>query len=167
VIATLSLAYSVRLKATVLWGSAVVALLASSPISFGAATNGELGRLPLAAQATALAFMFTFEVVKTGVDVDGDRAAGVRTIATAHGLVVTARVAVAWSVACALAAVMTALVAEHPATYVVLMIAGVAPFLVLAIIRLLAGAPTPPSLRRALAPLRIAWFGGAAALLAL
>jgi geranylgeranylglycerol-phosphate geranylgeranyltransferase len=166
-IAAASVAYSVRWKSTVLRGNAVVALLASTTIAFGAAANGQFGTAALAAQAAAFAFLFAFEVVKTGVDVDGDRTGGVRTIATVHGLVVTARIAVASLLAYVITAGVAAPLAEHRSLYLVLVAVGTGPLVVTAILRLVRETPTPASLRLALSALRFAWPGGALALLAL
>jgi len=166
-IAALASAYSLIWKNTVLWGNAVVALLASTTISFGAAANGRFGPLALGAQATVFAFMVMFEVVKTGADVDGDRAAGLRTIATVTGMPATARVAAGTAVAYVALATMLVGWADRPLVYAVLMGAAAVTFVVVAALRLLTSAASPASMRSALAPLRVAWFGGAAALFAL
>jgi geranylgeranylglycerol-phosphate geranylgeranyltransferase len=81
VLAALALAYSYRLKDSVLVGNATVALLAASTIVYGALAAG--GPTPAVAVASGLTFLYmlAFEVLKCIQDWEGDAAAGLRTVA--------------------------------------------------------------------------------------
>lgn len=81
----LSALYSYRLKATVLWGNASVALLVAAVLVFGAVLAG--GPTPAAWYAAAMTFSFIVgqEVLFTLDDEDQDRAAGLHTTATVLG----------------------------------------------------------------------------------
>lgn len=76
--------YSVTLKGVPVASNALVALVAASPLVMGGISQGRAGTsvVPL-----ALAFLahFAREIVKDVEDLDGDAAAGVRTIAVALG----------------------------------------------------------------------------------
>ena len=85
--------YSVRWKGTVGFGNLVVATLAGAPLPFGAGAMGRLtARVGIGWLVVAL-FMVAYEVLKTGRDIVGDRAGGLRTIATVHGVRATCRAA--------------------------------------------------------------------------
>lgn len=120
----LSWLYSMRLKSTVLAGNLLVAALASSTVTFGAVAVGRVPPQVFAIQGVLLTFSLTFELVKTAIDIDGDAAAGVRTIATRLGVPVTARLA---AVACLAFVASTPWPAWHhhrPLPYLLAMTAG-------------------------------------------
>lgn len=163
----LSWGYSRWWKGTVLLGNAVVALLTSTPVLVGAAAAGGVGRLALSAQVLVLVFMAGFELVKTGLDHDGDRAAGVRTVATAAGLRTAALLAAACCVGFAVVAAAPAVLAADGRAYAAVMVPGaVLPTLVAAAILVRRGR-TAADLRRPLTLLRLAWYSGIAALVLL
>jgi geranylgeranylglycerol-phosphate geranylgeranyltransferase len=163
-IAALSLAYSLRLKDTVLAGNVVVALLASTPVTIGAAATGRVGPSAIVAQVSVFLFMLGFEVIKTGCDVDGDGRAGLRTIATVHGVMPTASVAAAAVVGFFIAALALTAYAAVPIAYLAIIATTAVVPAVIALLRLLP-ASTPAQLRRAFVPMRWAWFGGVASLM--
>lgn len=159
----LSWAYSRWWKGTVGLGNAVVALLTSTPLLVGAAARGAVGPRALAAQLLVAVFMTGFEVVKTGLDHDGDRAAGLRTLATTAGLRTAARVGAACGVAFVVAALLAARLGDDPRAYLVVMGVGAGvPTLAAAV--LLVRGREPRDLRRPFDLLRLAWFAGIAAL---
>ena len=159
VVLVASWAYSSRLKDSVVLGNVTVALLASAPIVFGAAANGLIGGRAWIAQAEVLVFMVAFEVVKTGRDVAGDRAGGLRTVATVHGLRVTCRVAGSLSMVFVVAVALATTVAEEPIPYAIVMLGAVA-LAAGAGWRLLRSPGDPADVVGALDRLRAAWFPG-------
>lgn len=162
-IAALAWCYSVRLKNTVLVGNATVALLASAPVTFGAAAGGGVTALAVALQAQIFLFMSAFEIVKTGIDADGDRVAGLRTIATRHGVRAAAAVGVALALTFALVAVAPVTFADDAAWYSLVIGAGAVAPTLLAARSLARSGPKPDDLRPAFGLLRLAWFAGVAA----
>ncbi|WP_199422968.1 UbiA family prenyltransferase [Actinotalea solisilvae] len=159
----LSWAYSRWLKGTVGLGNVVVALLTSTPLLVGAAAGGAVGPRALTAQLLVAVFMAGFEVVKTGLDRDGDRAAGLRTLATTVGLRPAARVGAACGVAFVAAALLASRLGADPVAYLLVMGVGAGvPTLAAAV--LLVRGREPGDLRRPFGLLRLAWFAGIAAL---
>ena len=155
--------YSCRLKDSVGFGNVTVALLASAPIVFGAAANGRIGGRAWIAQAVVFLFMVAFEVVKTGRDLSGDRAGGLRTVATVHGLTWTCRVAGSLSIVFVLAVALAATVAREPIPYAIVML-GAAALAGAAGAQLLRSRGVPEDVRRPLDLLRAAWLPGIVAL---
>ncbi len=161
----LSWGYSRWWKGTVLLGNAVVAALTSTPVVVGAAAGGGIGRPALAAQLLVLLFMAGFELVKTGLDHDGDLAAGVRTVATVAGPRTAGLLGAGCCVAFALAAPLPALAASGTGgagvrAYLAVMLPGaVVPALVAATLLARRGR-TAQDLRQPFALLRVAWYAG-------
>jgi 4-hydroxybenzoate polyprenyltransferase len=85
IVAALSAAYSVWLKSTVLFGNVVVAALAASPLLFPAVAGNSLNAPLLVGFCQTFVFLVGFEALKTLRDVRGDRAHGLRTLATRCG----------------------------------------------------------------------------------
>jgi 4-hydroxybenzoate polyprenyltransferase len=81
-----SLAYSRWLKGTVLLGNAVVAALGSMPILLGGLITGAPLVRVTSAQGLLLAYMFSYEILKSLRDASGDAAVGYRTVATRWNL---------------------------------------------------------------------------------
>lgn len=77
--------YSLRLKRTVLWGNASVALLVSAVLVFGGVAAGGATTAVWAAAGVSFSYVLAQEALFTLEDEDGDRAAGLRTTATALG----------------------------------------------------------------------------------
>jgi geranylgeranylglycerol-phosphate geranylgeranyltransferase len=120
----LSWLYSTWLKSTVLLGNVLVALLASSTVTFGAVAVGHLRPPVFAIQVLVLAFSLTFELVKTALDIEGDTAAGLRTVATRLGLPATARLAGGMCMAFVATTPWPVWHHGHPLPYLVAMAAG-------------------------------------------
>lgn len=120
----LSWLYSTRLKSTVLAGNLLVATLASATVPFGAVAVGHVPPRVFAVQGVLLTFSLGFEIVKTAVDVHGDAAAGVRTVATWLGVRVTARLAAVACLAFVAATPWPAWQHPHPLPYLIAMAAG-------------------------------------------
>lgn len=167
VILVLSCGYSMWWKGTVLVGNAVVALLASSPITYGAAAAGGVDVLVVAVQVEVFVFMSAFEVVKTGIDADGDAAVGLRTVATRFGVRTTSLVAAALCAGFAVAAVVPAVLADRWLGYAVVMGFGAVLPASVAAVRLVRRGRTPAELRPPFELLRLAWFAGIASLVLL
>lgn len=127
----IGIGYSYVLKGTVLVGNLVVALLAATPIVYGAWLGG-VRRLPAFLAALIIfSFMFAYEILKTIRDVDADNAVGYRTAATRWGARVTARVFRICLGAYAVIAAIPVLLGITSAYYVVFMwVGGVIPSVV-------------------------------------
>jgi 4-hydroxybenzoate polyprenyltransferase len=126
VLLSIGIGYSFTLKGTVLLGNLVVALLAASPVVYGARLGGIGPRPALVAAGIVFTFMFAFEVLKTIRDVGADGAVGYRTVATQWGTRAAAsvfRLALVTYVAAAAAPVIVDGVSPY---YVVLMGLGTA-----------------------------------------
>jgi len=93
--------YSYRLKRTVVWGNVTVALVSGMAFVYGGLA---VGRIRQAAVVGIFSFLFHWarEMIKDAEDVEGDRAAGIRTLPIAYGI----RVTLVW--AAAVMAVLTA-----------------------------------------------------------
>lgn len=88
----LLLLYNLWLKRSALWGNLLVSAVAAAAFPYGALTTGDLGRSWIPA---GFAFLFHLgrELVKDLEDVEGDRAAGARTLPLRLGLRPAARLA--------------------------------------------------------------------------
>ena len=82
----LAFAYSYRLKNTVLLGNFVVASVCGSTLLFGSLAFTIVTSASSAAAGIILTFVVGYEIVKTLQDQVPDRAAGLRTLATVHGV---------------------------------------------------------------------------------
>jgi len=84
-VALLLVAYSVRLKRTVLWGNLTVALAAGLAFVYGGIAAGRPGPALIPA---GFAFLFHLgrEILKDAQDVAGDRAGGARTLPAVAGV---------------------------------------------------------------------------------
>jgi 4-hydroxybenzoate polyprenyltransferase len=163
VILLASWAYSASWKGTAGFGNVVVALLASCPVTFGAAAAGDVTGRVWASQAAVFVFMTAFEVLKTGRDRDGDDAAGLTTIATKLGVPTTSRVAGLLCVSFAVVAIGPALLSDRRLAYIVVMAAAVV-LTELAAWRLLRSHGAATDISAALTLLQVAWFPGIGAL---
>lgn len=83
--------YSVRLKNTVLWGNACVALLVAAVPPFGALLVGTMPAAVWIAAGICFAYILAQEALFTLEDEAADRAAGLRTTATVLGVEAAAR----------------------------------------------------------------------------
>ena len=159
--------YNTRLKSTPAVGNVTVAGLAASTLAVG--SIAALGLTPAAfapvwAPAVVLGlFIAAREMLKTMEDVNGDRAAGRRTLATVYGADRTAR----WVTAAAAAAVAASLLAYtrlgYSPIYLAVILAGVdAPLIYTA--ASLRRNRRPEQIGRGLALLKGSYFAGIAAL---
>jgi geranylgeranylglycerol-phosphate geranylgeranyltransferase len=85
--------YCLVLKSTVLVGNLLIAVMSSAPFLLGVYSASALGSSALVASLLISLFMLSFELVKTAMDMDGDRAAGLTTMATKNGVRATLRLA--------------------------------------------------------------------------
>jgi 4-hydroxybenzoate polyprenyltransferase len=163
----LSWAYSRYWKDTVLFGNVLVAAVASCSVAFGAVAAGGVTPIALAVQAAVFAFSCTFEVLKTGVDVEGDAAAGLTTAATRLGVRTTSLIAAGLAAVAVVAALVPALLVARPGAYLVaIAVAAVVPTLTAAVL-LLARGRSASDLTLPFRLLRVAWTGGVLALVLL
>jgi geranylgeranylglycerol-phosphate geranylgeranyltransferase len=79
-------AYSYRLKNTILAGNATIAVLDASIIVFGALSVHGLSRPILVLGAIIALYTWAEEILFTAKDVEGDRRAGLKTVATVWGI---------------------------------------------------------------------------------
>lgn len=111
------LLYSWRLKASGLPGNLAVGVLAAATFPFGAAAAaGGWGRWWIPA-AFALLYHVAREVIKGVEDLEGDRGAGLRTLALARGPLAASRVAAGLLAIVALAAPLPGLLGVYGAAY--------------------------------------------------
>jgi 4-hydroxybenzoate polyprenyltransferase len=89
--AALGALYSIRLKNTVLWGNASVALLVAAVLPFGALLAGALPAAVWIAGGLSFAYVLAQEALFTLEDEAHDLAAGLRTTATVLGTEAAAR----------------------------------------------------------------------------
>ena len=82
---TTSILYSYWLKGTVLFGNALIALMIASILIYGAMVGGQVTSGVLMAIGLTFFFVFSQEILVTIRDENGDRTAGVRTIAVLFG----------------------------------------------------------------------------------
>ena len=153
--------YNVRLKNTVLVGNALIALLSGAALGVGGYTMGQPWRLVWPGVLVTL-FILAREVLKTIEDVEGDRRAGLRTIATAWGPRRAGRVFASLALGCAVISLAVRWIAEFSATYLIV-IAVMDLGLVYSAL-LVARAPSPMNAR---VGLRISKVGYALGLIAL
>jgi len=158
----LSTIYSLLLKGTVLLGNATVALCASSPVLYGAAVTGEVGRRSWIAAALIGLFMLCYEVVKTIADREPDGVSGLRTVATVLGGAASLRILTFLLTVLATLTLSATMLTSHVAAYAVAAVAflipvGLAP---LAMRRSL----DADGIRRGVLMMRIAWLIGLIAL---
>jgi geranylgeranylglycerol-phosphate geranylgeranyltransferase len=97
-------AYDIRLKGVPLAGNTAVAGLAGLAFIYGGIAGHGVGKSALPA-VFALLFHLGRELIKDAADIDGDRAAGIRTAATAWGAGPSCRLAAAALMALAVVAV--------------------------------------------------------------
>jgi len=127
--------YSSRLKGRGIWGHLAVSLVASSGFLLGAASEGELAA-GLVPAAVAAVFHITREIAKAVADEAGDRAAGVRTLAVRMGGKAALDV-VAWCLGvCIVVSLAPAASRDFGWPYLVVVLAGVLPFLAIALSRI-------------------------------
>jgi geranylgeranylglycerol-phosphate geranylgeranyltransferase len=84
-LAVLAVGYSTHLKGTVLLGNATVALVAASPVLYGAQVNGGLSASAGMAWSIVFLFMGALEVLKTVADREADARVRLVTVATRLG----------------------------------------------------------------------------------
>ncbi|MSQ32148.1 MAG: hypothetical protein EXR59_02780 [Dehalococcoidia bacterium] len=82
---TASIIYSYWLKGTVLLGNALIAIMIASILIYGAMVGGEVTSGVLMALGLTFFFIFSQEILVTIRDENGDRTAGVKTIAVLFG----------------------------------------------------------------------------------
>jgi geranylgeranylglycerol-phosphate geranylgeranyltransferase len=158
----LGIVYSLWLKGTVLVGNATVAILAGSPILFGAYVHGEVGVPALFGAGLLAVFVLALEVLKTIRDEDADRAVGYITIATTRGAPVAKRIFRGLGcVVIVLAPLPT--IAGATLGYTAAMWLGAIPLTVLAMRRSCSDM-SDADIRRTLMILRLAWWPGLLAL---
>jgi 4-hydroxybenzoate polyprenyltransferase len=110
--------YSRRWKNTVFFGNVIVALLASSAYTYGAvAAAGPPSKEVGVVQTMLFSVVLTHEVVKTILDLNGDREAGLRTIATRLGMTTSSHLAGLLALISALVSLVPSLDARFPAVY--------------------------------------------------
>ncbi len=130
-------AYARVLKRTWVVGNVAVAAISCSVFLAGAIVAGRPGAA-LVPMAIAFSFVMCREIVKGGEDVEGDRAAGVRTFAAVAGRPRTARAAACAMLAVAAAIPTPAVAGVYSMRYFLVMEALVAPALIvgaLAVVR--------------------------------
>jgi geranylgeranylglycerol-phosphate geranylgeranyltransferase len=150
--------YSTRLKSTVLVGNVAVAVSASVPVAFGAAACGVVTSKVMVAFFLIFTFMFSYEIVKTIADREGDAAGGVRTVTTALGVDVSVRMLAALGAALTVGAVAATVGSSHRLLYIGLATIFIA--LALYAIRLLRVDVRPSAVKRSVTAMRLAWVTG-------
>jgi geranylgeranylglycerol-phosphate geranylgeranyltransferase len=158
-LAVLAVGYSTHLKGTVLLGNAIVALVAASPILYGAQLNGGLSASAAMAWSIVFLFMAALEVLKTVADREADARARLVTVATRLGAGRALRVAHGLLLLYALAALAPGPLGLAPSGYTpAMLISTVVPVIVAqAIVHRRRG---EQPIRVALWVLRGAWFPG-------
>lgn len=156
------LLYNWVLKGAVLLGNALVAALSGLALGVGSYAAGQ-DSLPWLPALLVCLFILAREILKTIEDVEGDRRAGLRTLATARGPQQAARV-YAWVIGGFVVASLAAgLLARYSAAYF-LIILGVDIGLIQSA-RWVIGAPTPLCARAGLRISKVGYFLGLLALL--
>ena len=120
--------YARWLKRSWPWGNIAVAAIAASALWGGALAVGN-ARAAVIPMAIAFAFVACRELVKGAEDVDGDRAAGAHTLATAVGKDAAARAAAAAMLAVAMLMPLPSVAGIYGPAYAVVMLAAVVPAL--------------------------------------
>lgn len=155
VLVAVATGYSLWFKNSVLLGNMVVAACASSPVVFGAVVAGSLSSVVWVATGLGFGFMVSYETLKTLADHDGDRAGGLRTLATRHGPDASRRLFRGLVAVVTVFAVAAIGRSTHPVAYgVAVVLTVVAPAGMAA---LLVGRT---DLRVPVALMRLAWFAG-------
>lgn len=156
------LLYNWVLKGAVLVGNALVAALSGLALGVGSYAAGQRS-LPWPPALLVCLFILAREILKTIEDVEGDRRAGLRTLATAWGPPRAARV-YAWVIGGFVVASLAAgLLAQYSAAYF-LIILGVDGGLIQSA-RWVINAPTPLCARAGLRLSKVGYFLGLLALL--
>lgn len=121
--------YSAKLKSTVLWGNASVAVTCAAMHLYGPVVAGSASTRTAAGFALVLLLIFGSEVLKTAEDLDADRRAGLSTLATERGRTACAAVAFGTALALLACCAFALLVAPRPVPGFALF--GAAPLVVL------------------------------------
>lgn len=159
----IGIGYSYVLKGTVLIGNLVVALLAATPVVYGARLGGVRPLPAFLAALIIFTFMFSYEILKTSRDIDADDFAGYHTVATRWGRRVTAVVFRTCLGAYVLIATLPVLLGITTIYYIVFMwLGGVIPSVV-ASLRLPVGRSLN-AVQRVLRVMTICWVPGLLAL---
>lgn len=162
-IMALSVAYSFGVKRIPLVANGYVAVLAGTPLVLGALVSGGGLRSAVVAAGVLSVFMFSYEVLKTLRDAEGDRHAGFSTVVTAWGAQVATAVYRLAVGAFAIVAALPLVVTPAGLPYSALMGGGVVMPSVMIALRI-GSAPTPAIVLRALQVLVICWVPGLLAL---
>jgi len=123
-VALLLVAYSARLKGTILWGNLVVSLAAGLAFVYGGIATGRPGTALIPA---GFAFLFHLgrEILKDAQDVTGDRAGGARTLPAVIGV----REALGWAglflILLIVASPMPYLAGRYSLSYLIVVVLGV------------------------------------------
>lgn len=157
----LAFAYSYRLKNTVLLGNFLVASVCSSTLLFGSLAFGAVTSHCFLAAGIVLMFVVGYEVVKTVQDRVPDRAAGLRTLATAHGVEAsTAAFGGASAITAAIALGPGPYTSSHPWIYLALVVPALIGPLCWCTYTLRSCQDVSRATARSLLILRLAWFPG-------
>lgn len=154
--------YSALLKGLPLVGNLLIALLAGCTLLVGAYLVDEFDALLIPA-GTLAAFIATRETLKTVEDVDGDRAAGRRTVAVQWGVHRGLQVAGLFAGLTVLLSFLPVIALGFRWGYLAAMVVGVDGVLLYVLLRL-GRHPTPERVREALALLKGSYFAGILAL---
>ncbi|MBM0278974.1 UbiA family prenyltransferase [Micromonospora tarensis] len=158
-IMVLSVGYSFGVKRLPLVANGYVAVLAGTPVVLGAVVAGGELRSAAVAAVVLIVFMFSYEVLKTLRDIEGDRHAGFSTVATEWGARVTTRIYRLTVGVFAIVAALPLVVTPAGLSYLLLVVGG-AVLPSVAIAARMDSTPTPPTIRRALHILVICWLPG-------
>jgi geranylgeranylglycerol-phosphate geranylgeranyltransferase len=153
----LSAAYSYTLKSTVLLGNLSIAVLDASIIMYGSLATGHLPHAVLVAAVLILLYITAQEILYTIEDHDGDRQAGLRTIATAWGTTASLRAFQGILLTFGVAALLPPLVHLAPVRYLY----GILPCSLLptaGIAFLVSRDPTPGTIKRATGLMKLVWL---------
>jgi len=123
-VVVLSLAYSYRLKSTVLLGNAAVGLTAAAAVLYGALVGARVTAPVLFAAGLIFLFHMTREVLKSIADCDCDARAGVVTVATRYGATRALRAFQALAIVILVVAPLPWLLGSAPAGYLLAILAG-------------------------------------------
>jgi geranylgeranylglycerol-phosphate geranylgeranyltransferase len=164
VLLALGLLYCVRLRSTVVVGNLLVAILAGSPILYGAyvCVHRVTDRV-LIATVILVTFMAAFEVLKTFRDGAADRAAGYATLATRYDRRYSLGLFVALVLATSLVCLLPLAVRAGPAYFLVIGAGVIAPTLTTTALLLYRGGH-PTAVHLVLRGMGYSWWPGLFAL---
>ncbi|MDH7516036.1 MAG: geranylgeranylglycerol-phosphate geranylgeranyltransferase [Bacteroidota bacterium] len=156
--------YNLSLKRIPLLGNAVVACLTGAAFLYGSSAAGDIVRGSVPALLAA-GFNLPRELLKDIEDVEGDKQCGVSTFPVRFGVRLSRDLAVALLLCLLVGTSVPFFLGYYSAAYLLVVVAGIAPVIVLQIVRL-SRSPTPESAGRAAVALKYDMVVGVAAVVA-